>query len=181
MLPPDAAGTSGLQVLSARLAQYVSNPNVASPCSDSILTGTNVHNGQQICLHYRILELNWVLVVTSWKLSWRGWSARTTIHIWRRKWQPSSVFLPGNPMDRRAWWAIVHGITKELDPTEHTRIRSTSCLCPKVVDPKMDILCIMNEWNHFITCILVCILRESWWAEQDFVLLFLFFCKRSTL
>jgi len=26
---------------------------------------------------------------------------------WRRKWQPT-----GNPMDRRAWWATVHGVTK---------------------------------------------------------------------
>ena len=24
----------------------------------------------------------------------------------------------GNPMDRRAWWATVHGVTKELDTTE---------------------------------------------------------------
>ena len=24
---------------------------------------------------------------------------------WRRKWQPTPVFLPGNPMDRRACWA----------------------------------------------------------------------------
>ena len=27
---------------------------------------------------------------------------------WRRAWQPS----PGNPMDRGAWWATVHGIAK---------------------------------------------------------------------
>ena len=25
---------------------------------------------------------------------------------------------PGNPMDRGAWWAMVHGVTKELDMTE---------------------------------------------------------------
>ena len=25
---------------------------------------------------------------------------------------------PGNPMDRGAWWAIVHGVTKESDMTE---------------------------------------------------------------
>ena len=25
-----------------------------------------------------------------------------------------------NPMDRGAWQAIVHGVTKESDPTEHT-------------------------------------------------------------
>ena len=31
---------------------------------------------------------------------------------WRRKWQPPSVFLPGNPMDRGVWWVIVHEVTK---------------------------------------------------------------------
>ena len=28
--------------------------------------------------------------------------------LWRRAWQPTPVFLPENPMDRGAWWAIVH-------------------------------------------------------------------------
>ena len=31
---------------------------------------------------------------------------------WRRKWQPIPVFLPGEPMDRGAWQATVHGVTK---------------------------------------------------------------------
>ena len=30
----------------------------------------------------------------------------------RRAWQPTPVFLPGDPMDRGAWWAIVHGVVK---------------------------------------------------------------------
>ena len=30
-------------------------------------------------------------------------------------WQPTPVSLPGNPMNRGAWQAIVHGITKESD------------------------------------------------------------------
>ena len=30
---------------------------------------------------------------------------------WRKIWHPTPVFLPGK-MDRGAWWAIVHGITK---------------------------------------------------------------------
>ena len=34
---------------------------------------------------------------------------------WRRKWQPISVSLPGNPMHRGAWRATVHGVAKELD------------------------------------------------------------------
>ena len=30
----------------------------------------------------------------------------------RRKWQPTLVLLPGESMDRGAWWATVHGVTK---------------------------------------------------------------------
>ena len=31
---------------------------------------------------------------------------------WRRKWQPTLVFLLDNPMDRGAWWATGHGVAK---------------------------------------------------------------------
>ena len=31
---------------------------------------------------------------------------------WRRKWQPTPVFCLGNPIDRGAWWATVHGFEK---------------------------------------------------------------------
>ena len=30
----------------------------------------------------------------------------------RRAWQPTPVIMPGNPTDKGAWWATVHGITK---------------------------------------------------------------------
>ena len=30
----------------------------------------------------------------------------------RREWQPAPVFLPGEFMDRGAWWATVHGVAK---------------------------------------------------------------------
>ena len=35
--------------------------------------------------------------------------------------KPLQYFCLGNPMDRRAWWARVHGIT-ELDMTKHAHI-----------------------------------------------------------
>ena len=35
---------------------------------------------------------------------------------WRRKWQPTLVFLSGKSMDRGAWW--VHEVAKEPDMTE---------------------------------------------------------------
>jgi len=37
---------------------------------------------------------------------------------WKRKWQPTPVFLPEKSMDRGAWWATVHGVAKESDKTE---------------------------------------------------------------
>ena len=31
---------------------------------------------------------------------------------WRKKGQPTPIFLPGKSMDRGAWWAAVHGVAK---------------------------------------------------------------------
>ena len=31
---------------------------------------------------------------------------------WRRKWQPTPVFLPGESQDRGAWWAAVFGVAQ---------------------------------------------------------------------
>ena len=42
-----------------------------------------------------------------------------TFMHWRRKWQPTPVFLPGDPMDRGACWAMVHRVS-ESDTTEIT-------------------------------------------------------------
>ena len=35
-----------------------------------------------------------------------------TFMHWRRKWQPTPVFLPGESRERRAWWAAVYGVTQ---------------------------------------------------------------------
>ena len=43
-----------------------------------------------------------------------GYEIRKT--SWRRKWQPTPVFLPGKS-DRGDWQATVHGFMKELDVT----------------------------------------------------------------
>ena len=42
---------------------------------------------------------------------------------WRRKWQPTPVFLPGNPMDRGAWRATVHGVAQNW-----TRLSDWACV-----------------------------------------------------
>ena len=47
-------------------------------------------------------------------LQWErpGFDPRVGKILWRRKWQPTPVLLPGNLMDRGAWWATVHWVAK---------------------------------------------------------------------
>ena len=35
-----------------------------------------------------------------------------TFTHWRRKWQPTLVFLPGESQGRGAWWAAVYGVAQ---------------------------------------------------------------------
>ena len=44
-----------------------------------------------------------------------------TFMHWRRKWQPTPVFLPENPRDMGAQWAAVYGDRTESDTTEVTQ------------------------------------------------------------
>ena len=43
-----------------------------------------------------------------------GWA-----DLWSRKWQPPPYSCLESIMDRGAWQAIVHGVAKESDTTEH--------------------------------------------------------------
>ena len=51
----------------------------------------------------------------------------------RRKWQPTAVFLPENPMDKGAWWVTVHGVAKSwtqlsMHAGTHTHENQVACL-----------------------------------------------------
>ena len=35
-----------------------------------------------------------------------------TFMHWRRKWQPTPVFLPGESQDGEAWWAAIYGVAQ---------------------------------------------------------------------
>ena len=41
---------------------------------------------------------------------------------------PLQYSCPGNPMDRGAWWATVHGVTEELDMTSTKQQQQTTSL-----------------------------------------------------
>ena len=52
---------------------------------------------------------------------------------WRRKWQPTPVFLPGESMDRGAWRATVHGVTQSW-----TRLKRLGTPVLGAGDPEID-------------------------------------------
>ena len=44
-----------------------------------------------------------------------------TFMHWRRKWQPTPVFLPGESQERGAWWATIYGVAQS-----RTRLKQLS-------------------------------------------------------
>ena len=46
---------------------------------------------------------------------------------WRRKWQPTPVFLPGESQGREAWWAAAYGGRTESDTTKSTQQQQQPC------------------------------------------------------
>ena len=57
----------------------------------------------------------------------------TSLLSLRRKWHPLQYSCLGNPMDREAWWATVHGVTKQLDTTLHTHTAFLNTLLPHLL------------------------------------------------
>ena len=62
---------------------------------------------------------------------WHDWvtslSLFTFMH-WRRKWQPTPVFLPGEPQGQGAWWAAVYGVAQSQTRLKRLSSSSSSML-----------------------------------------------------
>ena len=43
---------------------------------------------------------------------WPVFASRCGFMHWRRKWQPTPVFLPGESRDGGTWWAAVYGVAQ---------------------------------------------------------------------
>ena len=63
---------------------------------------------------------------------------------------PTPVLLPGNPMDRGAWWATVHGVARSR--TRLSDFAFTSCIGEGNGNP-LQCSCLENPRN-----------RGAWWA-----------------
>ena len=48
------------------------------------------------------------------------------VMYWRRKWQPTLVFLPGESRDGGAWWAAVYGVAQSRTRLKWIKPRSPS-------------------------------------------------------
>ena len=55
---------------------------------------------------------------------------------WRRKWLPTPVFLPGEFMDRGAWWAMY---------LERERKRNRECVCMYVINEDEIVILISRD------------------------------------
>ena len=66
-------------------------------------------------------------------MSWTRLSDFTFMQ-WRRKWQPTPVFLPGDSQGWGAWWVAIYGVTqnwtwlKRLSSSSRVPIKSEYCL-----------------------------------------------------
>ena len=101
-------------------------------------------------------------ITLAWKIPWAekpgrlqsmgsqtvryDWATSLTLFTfmhWRRKWQPTPVFLPGESQGRGgrgAWWAAVYEVTQSR--TQLKQLGSSSSMSTESVMP----------FNHFILC-----------------------------
>jgi len=75
---------------------------------------------------------------------------------WRRKWQPTPVFLPGESQGQEAWWAAVSGVAqsrrrlKRLSSSSSNRVMKQvelhSCTC---FHPPQPVCLLVGAFNSF--------------------------------
>ena len=68
----------------------------------------------------------------SWRVGhdWATSLSLFTFMHWRRKWQPTPVFLPGESRDGGAWWAAVYGVAQSRTRLKRLSSSSRSNLLP---------------------------------------------------
>ena len=70
----------------------------------------------------------------------RDWATSLSLFTfmhWKRKWQPTPVFLPGESQGRGAWWAAMYGVAQS-----GTRLKRLSSSSRKGLNK----LCIQDWW-----------------------------------
>ena len=104
---------------------------------------------------------------------------------WRRPWQPTPVFWPGESRDRGAWWAAIYGVTQSRtwlkrlsSSSKQLRLSPVAFLCPvfhNVFLMHHIVTHLCKEYNTFLRtkrvhslCMLsVCRLYTTWANVAD--------------
>ena len=86
-----------------------------------------VYLNYQILGHKDCVELNDILDSVKYH-SFVKVNTMIILVIWRRKWQPIPVLLPGKSHGWRSLLGYVHGVRKELDMTERLHFLSFSLI-----------------------------------------------------
>ena len=109
-----------------------------------------------------------------------NWATSLSLFMhWRRKWQPTPVFLPENPREGGASWAAVYGVAKSRT---WLKWLSSSSWCSRSQSQSMPSLYpgILTEffWNNQVIpeFSVQVILQESWLNENSMTL-----TKKSSL
>ena len=115
------------------LQAFEEQSHLSSPSCPGMVLGTWMVSGAHLLKAFRHI-CRWSLLILQTRLPWwlsdkeSAWYAGDHLQCkrhgfnpwvrkipWRRTWQPTPVFLPGNPMDRGAWHTAVHGIVEWHD------------------------------------------------------------------
>ena len=88
--------------------------DLVSPCIDSLEKAMAPHSST---LAWKIpwMEEPGGLQSMGWQRVRHDWTTSLSLFAfmhWRRKWQPTPVFLPGESQGRGAWWAAVYGVAQ---------------------------------------------------------------------
>ena len=72
---------------------------------------------------------------------WYNWATSLSLFTfmhWRRKWQPTPVFLPGESQGWGAWWAAIYGVAQSRTRLKRLSSRSrwySECVFKVLVTP----------------------------------------------
>ena len=63
---------------------------------------------------------------------WASSLSLFTFMHWRRKWQPTPVFLPEESQGRGAWWAATYGVSQSRTRRKQLSRSSSKLECPQL-------------------------------------------------
>ena len=97
---------------------------------------------------------------------------------WRRKWQPTPVFLPGESQGWGAWWAAIYGVAQS-----RTRLKQLSSSSSKVLQRQYSAVFKSTELRDRCVRVLICFscvrLFVTLWTAPCQALLFMGFSRQE--